>query len=284
MPTMSTTTAAILHPVTGTDSTRGALSAAEWDTFADQGFLRLGRVVDDNALHGLQQRIDQIMLGEVRYPELMMQLDSTTGTYGDLGEQMRGFKSASLAYRKIEGLERDPRFLRYMQQPLIHDICIRLVGPDIAIYRSMFMNKPARQGTLLPWHQDGGTGWNLSIDPIITIWLALDPATIANGCVEVIPGSHKHGLLRPQGHVIGEELERTHCRPGTSAFMELKPGEAVLLHNWLLHRSDRNATDQARRGFSVCLVDAATRKRDEAELRFPLLFGPDALVAGADPA
>ncbi len=259
---------------------RGPVTADELATFHAQGFLRLGRVVDDAGLAGLQQRIDDIMLGRVRHPDFMMQLDSTTGDYGDLGAQTPGFKGPTLAYRKIEGLERDARFLAYMRQDVIRDLCMRLVGPEIAIYRSMFMNKPARQGTLLPWHQDGGTGWNLSLDPIITIWLALDPATVANGCVEVIPGSHRLGLLRPQGHVIGAELEERHCRPGTSAFMELQPGEAVLLHNWLLHRSDRNATDQARRGFSVCLMDAATRKRDEPELRYPILFGEGAIGAG----
>ena len=259
---------------------RGLVTADELATFHEQGFLRLGRVVDDAGLAGLQQRIDDIMLGRVRNPDFMMQLDSTTGVYGDLGDQTPGFKGPTLAYRKIEGLERDARFLAYMQQDVIRDLCARLVGPEIAICRSMFMNKPARQGTLLPWHQDGGTSWNFTIDPIITIWLALDPATVANGCVEVVPGSHRLGLLRPQGHVIGEALEARHCRPGTSAYMELQPGEAVLLHNWLLHRSDRNATDQARRGFSVCLMDAGTRKRDEPELRYPILFGEGAIGAG----
>ena len=213
------------------------------------------------------------MLGEIRYPELMMQLDSTSGDYGSMPEQSRGFKGATLAYRKIEGLEADPLFLAYMQQPLNRHICGHLVGPDIAIYRSMFMNKPARQGTLLPWHQDGGTGWNLTIDPIITIWLALDPATIANGCVQVIPGSHRLGLLSEPGHLISPEHEREHCSPERIEHVELAAGEAVLLHNFLLHRSDRNATAIPRRAFSVCLMDAATRHRPRPEHRYPQLFG-----------
>ncbi len=274
----------LLAPPPSPSVPRPALTADDLATFHRQGYLRLGRVLDAAALAALQQRIDRIMLGEVRHPGLMMQLDSTTGAYGDLGEQTLGFKGPSLAYRKIEGLERDPLFHAYLRQPLIADLCRRLVGPHIAIYRSMFMNKPARQGTLLPWHQDGGTGWNLTIDPIITIWLALDPATIANGCVEVIPGSHRLGLLRPQGHVIGADLEREHCPPGASAFLELPAGEAVLLHNWLLHRSDRNATDHPRRAFSVCLMDAATRRRDDPDHPFPMLFGPGALIPHEDGA
>lgn len=258
------------------------LTDEQLSAFHTQGYLRLGRVVDDAQLAGLQERINQIMLGEVRYPDMLMQLDSTSGDYGDLPAQTTGFKGATLAYRKIEALEQDPRFLRYMQSPLVRDICARLVGPEITIYRSMFMNKPARQGTLLPWHQDGGLNWNLTIDPIVTIWLALDPATVANGCVQVIPGSHRLGLLSPQGHVISAEHERQHCPAERTEFLELAPGEAVLLHNWLLHRSDRNATDIPRRAFSICLMDAATQQRNHPQRRFPKLFGDGALVPGAD--
>lgn len=254
-----------IHPPT--------ISAAEWAEFDAQGFLRLGRVIDDDAVEGLSRRIDQIMLGEIRHPNLMMQLDSSSGDYSSMPEQSVGFKGPTLAYRKIEGLEADPLFLAYMQQPLNRHVCQRLVGPDITIYRSMFMNKPARQGTLLPWHQDGGTGWNLTMDPIVTIWLALDPATIANGCVQVIPGSHRLGLLSAHGHLIGPEHEREHCPPDRIQYVELARGEAVLLHNFLLHRSDRNATDIPRRAFSVCLMDAATRHRSRPEYRYPLLFG-----------
>jgi phytanoyl-CoA hydroxylase len=51
----------------------------------------------------------------------------------------------------------------------------------------MFINKPAKNGTFLPWHQDH---WKYLDRPaLITIWTALDPATIANGCVQVIPGT-----------------------------------------------------------------------------------------------
>jgi phytanoyl-CoA hydroxylase len=262
---MTTSLAAGIHPPT--------LSAAAWAEFDARGLLRLGRVIDDATLAGLGRRIDQIMLGEVRYPDLTMQLDSASGNYSDMPEMSRTFKGATLAYRKIEGLEVDPLFRDYLQSPLNRHICQRLVGPDIAIYRSMFMNKPARQGTLLPWHQDGGTGWNLDIDPIITLWLALDPATIANGCVQVIPGSHRLGLLSERGHVLSDEHVRQHCPPERIEYVELAAGEAVLLHNFLLHRSDRNATDIPRRAFSVCLMDAATRHRDRPEQAFPLLFG-----------
>jgi len=254
------------------------LSPGELADFERDGLLRLGRVVTSGELAGLRQRIDQIMLGEVSYPDMLMQLDSDTGRYEDAPEQTTGFKGATLSYRKIEQLERDPRFLRYLQKPLFRAIARRFIGPDVTAYRSMFMNKPAHQGTLLPWHQDGGENWGLDRDPPITLWLALDDATRENGCVEVVPGTHRLGLLSARGHTITEEQAVRHCSVG-AVHLELLAGECVLLHNFLLHRSGRNDTPRPRRAFSVCLMDARTRIKHAPSTTFPQIFGEGALTA-----
>ena len=142
----------------------------------------------------------------------------------------------------------------------------------------MFMNKPAGRGTVLPWHQDR---WrDLDRDPEVTIWTALDPATRENGCVKVIPGSHKR-LLNPD-HPSGfltEELAAEHCQSNIM-HLELAPGEVVLLHNWLLHASDRNQSDGSRRAFSVCYMDAATHHTDGRPIAYPVVFGDGALSPG----
>ena len=250
---------------------------AQLEAFQATGVVRLGRVIDDAELAGLRQRIDAIMLGDVPFSG-MMQLDSASGNYGDMPAQTAGHKGATLAYRKIEGLEADPRFLAYLRKSLIRDLATRILGPDVAIYRSMFMNKPAGQGTVLPWHQDGGTNWNLTGDPLVTIWLALDPATRDNGCVQVIPGSHHLGLLSERGHTITAEQEAEHCSPAQRELLELQPGEAVLLHNWVLHASGTNPSGTSRRAFSVCLMDAAIRSRDPRAPGFTKLFGVGSLA------
>src|ERR1700681_4710256 len=56
--------------------------------------------------------------------------------------------------------------------------------------QEMLAAKPVGQGTDLPWHQDGGDVWALDRDPLAAIW-ALDPATRADGCVEVVPGTRR---------------------------------------------------------------------------------------------
>ena len=242
------------------------ISEEQWWQYRQDGFLRLGKVLSDEELSCLQNRIDEIMLGQadVDYDRMLMQLDSQSGSYGDLSSQTKGFKGATLDYRKIQDLEYDPLFLNYMQRPLFREICAEAYGAhaSIAVIRAMFMNKPAHKGTVLPWHQDAGDSFGLDRDPIVTVWTALDAATIANGCVQVIPGSHRRGLLSEQGFTITPEQEAEICAPEKIEYLELEPGEAVLLHNWLLHSSDVNKTESPRRAFSVCYIDARSRRID----------------------
>lgn len=237
----------------------------QWSRYERDGYLRLGPVLSPEDLHALSRRIDDIMLGRaaVDYDQLLMQLDSTTGEYSDAGVQSNGHKGDTLAYRKIQNLEIDDLFGDFVDRPLFREICDKVYGAGnpVSCFRAMFMNKPSHQGTKLPWHQDAWT--DLDIQPLITVWTALDPATRANGCVEVIPGSHRQGLVNPE-HLSGflnEEQIAEQCRPEVTEYLELEAGEAVLLHNWLLHSSDVNRTDIPRRAFSVCYMDGRTRSK-----------------------
>ena len=238
------------------------LTDEEWAQYARDGYMRLGKVLSDEELSALQERINALMLGtaDVDYSRFLMQVDSEDGKYEHAGEQSRGFKGARLDYRKIQDLEFDPLFRAFMEEPIFAHICEHVYGKGhpIAAFRAMFMNKPARRGTFLPWHQDR---WNyLDRDPLITLWTALDPATKANGCVQVVPGSHSQGLINPS-HSSGfltKEQSEVHATPENILFLELEPGEAVLMHNYLLHGSDVNNTDISRRAFSVCYMDANT--------------------------
>ena len=231
-----------------------ALTDAQWAQYQRDGYLILGKVLSDQDLKGLQDRIDAIMLGEadIDYSKVLMQLDSATGKYEDAPEQSMGHKGRSLAYRKIQNLEHDRTFREYIEDDLYRELCAKVYGPEtpIACFRAMFMNKPA--------HQDAWV--YLDRQPEITVWTALDPATKANGCVQVIPGSHLLGRINKEHHsgfLTDEQVEK-YCKEEDSAYVELEAGEAVVFHNWLMHRSDVNRTDNSRRGFSVCYMDART--------------------------
>jgi phytanoyl-CoA hydroxylase len=252
---------------------------AQWAQYERDGYLRLGRLLDDAELRALQQRIDDIMLGKakVNYDRMLMQLDSDSGKYQDAGAQSKGFKGSTLNYRKIQELEFDPLFLEYMQRPIFREICERVYGPDtpVAAFRAMFMNKPAHKGTFLPWHQDRWTF--LDRDPLITVWTALDPATIGNGCVQIIPGSHRYGLINPShgSGFLTPEQAKQHATPDKIVHLELEAGEVALLHNYTLHASDVNKTDIPRRAFSTCYMDARTIAANGD--KFSVVFGEGAL-------
>lgn len=255
---------------------RSMITEVQWCQFDVHGYLRLGQVASVEEMEHLQQRVDDIMLGKVRYEGMYFQLDTLSGEYGDVpsgGE----FAGPSLAYRKIELLERDPLFLAYLQHPVFREITRRVYGEDISIYRAMFMNKPAHRGTVLPYHQDAGSQWGLDRNPKITVWTALDDAEIDNGCIQVVPGSHKLGLLSEFGHTISAEQEAQHASDEGSVYLEAKTGEAILLDNLLLHRSGVNTMDRARRAFSVCYMDAATRSVRTPDRVFPRVFGREAI-------
>lgn len=254
------------------------ISDGQWRFYDENGYVKLGRIVNDDQLKALQQRIDDVMLGKAKldYDRTLMQVDSTDGTYGSTGPQSTGHKGSHLNYRKIEQLEFDPLFLRYMQRPVFREACAHVYGADtpITVMRAMFMNKPAGKGTWLPWHQD--IWGNYDRNPRITVWLALDPATRDNGGIQIIPGSHKRGHINPDHNAgfLTEQLAKEHCPPQDAQHLELEAGEVVLLHNYLLHASDVNRSQHPRRAFSVCYMDAATTDSRGGE--YMLVFGQGA--------
>jgi len=244
------------------------LSETQWQTYQREGYLRLGKCLTDKELADLQQRMDEIMLGKAAldYDHTFMQLDSIPGVSDEAGVGGSGHKGATLRYRKIQDLEFDPLFLRYMQRPLFQDICAKVYGEStpIACMRAMYLNKnvnegtnPARRGARVLWHQDRWV--NFDRDPLLTIWTAMSPVTVENGCVYITPRQHQT-LINPShsGGFLTDEQAETLVAEVEPIPLEMDAGEAVLLHNWMPHSSSSNHSPIDRRALSVCYMDAAT--------------------------
>ena len=125
------------------------------------------------------------------------------------------------------------------------------LGDDILVkFNSVFV-KPAKTGSATPWHQDNGLWRDNETEPF-NAWMALDPATRQNGCLQFIPGSHK-GPIVP--HVLYEdslhaELPR-HLVQGMIekhglAHIEADPGDVVCWHSSLWHYSPPNPSPKSR--------------------------------------
>ncbi|MDB4943010.1 MAG: Protein involved in biosynthesis of mitomycin antibiotics/polyketide fumonisin [Labilithrix sp.] len=229
--------------------------------YKEHGWARLGRLADEETLASLRERVDAIMVGEVRYEGLFFQHDSRTGSYDDLayGE---GWQGPSLEYRKIEKLEKDPLFWQWLSSDRFRDVAERVYGSGgVSLYRAFLMNKHAGGGSNLPWHQDGGNFWGLDRDPVLQIWTALDDAPLHGGCIEVVPGTHHAGLATPLGGVVPANHVEAKDAERLAVAIPVVAGEVLLLHNHVWHRSGRSQTGKPRRALSVCYMDSATRCR-----------------------
>ena len=220
------------------------------DHFREHGWARLGKVIDPAPL---RERAGEIMQ---RGGDFFFQHDSASGRYEDV-PRGRGWEGPSPRYRKIEKLERDPIFLAAILDQGFVEVAREIVGAEVSLCRAVLFTKAANGGTELPWHQDGGSFWGLSQDPVLQIWTALDDAPEVSGCLELIPGSHKHGLATPLGGVIPDDVVARNQMPRVK--VPARAGESLLLHNYVWHRSGTNATAQARRALTICYMDAATR-------------------------
>src|SRR5262245_4488524 len=116
--------------------------------YREDGFARVGRCFDEPTLARLRERAEAIMLGQVVYPGLFFQHDTTTGRYEDL-QYKKGYIGPSTHYRKVEKLERDPLFRALIENPLFERIARAWIPGPIAIYRAVLFNKPANGGTVL---------------------------------------------------------------------------------------------------------------------------------------
>ena len=242
--------------------------------YREHGWARLGVVADEPTLVALRARAEDIVSGRVPHEPFFFQHDTDTGRYEDLSYG-RGWIGPSDNYRKVEKLERDDVFRAFLERAELEAVVRAVLGEgDVAIYRALLMCKRARGGTVLPWHQDGGSFWGLDRDPEVQIWTALDDAPADAGCVEVLSGSHTGGLASPLGGVVPEAAVRARGADERALPLPARAGEALLLHNYVWHRSSVNTTDHPRRALSVCYMSAATRcmRTRRAPRSFPRVF------------
>src|SRR5262245_51755995 len=148
-----------------------------------------------------------------------------------------------------------------------------LLGDEVYHYHHKMILKEPRTGGAWEWHQDYGYWYdNGCLFPdLASCMIAVDRATRANGCLQVLRGSHWMGRLDhvSVGHQTGADPERVEAarRRLGLAHCELEPGSAVFFHCNLLHRSDRNHSDEPRWAFIACYN--AARNDPYKESRHP---------------
>lgn len=146
--------------------------------------------------------------------------------------------------------------LRYLSHPAIVEVLTKVIGPDVKCMQSMlFIKASGKPGQA--WHQD--EYFIPTRDRSLTgAWIAMDDATVENGCLWVIPGSHRHGVIWPQHEhndrrfdCTGESINFPYT-DDDSVPVEVPAGAIVFFNGYLLHRSLPN---RAKSGYRRVLVN-----------------------------
>ena len=183
----------------------------------------------------------------------------------------------------------DPlREAHYHHRPL-YDLCTTprlldaveaLLGPDLVLLYSHIMNKKPG-GMRVAWHQDGPYWWRVEPKIAVTAWIALDDATVENGCMRVIPGSHAGH--RDLGQAQTDTPDLIQDRPfelppgvvdeGQAVPLTMRRGDLSLHDSYLVHGSEPNRTLSRRAALTIRYVPATTRITNTPDRRQYLIRG-----------
>jgi phytanoyl-CoA hydroxylase len=161
---------------------------------------------------------------------------------------------------KINFFENDPVLRGYATHPRLLDAVEALLGPELLFVNSMVITKPPGVDGRHPLHQDLLYFGFRPGDAVVGTWTALDRVTRANGCLAVLPGSHR-GELYPH-ELPGWEyvnfgfLGVKGVDAADRVHVEMEPGDTLFFHSLLVHGSGQNQTDGFRRAISAHFASA----------------------------
>ena len=140
----------------------------------------------------------------------------------------------------IHQLSTDPRIVKRMA-------C--LYGHDLLLWRTNFFVKESGAKEI-PWHQDFNY-WPLEPPIIVSAWIAIDPSTAENGCLQIIPGSHRrvipHVESTPEVQ-FNQMGDPDYIDLSEIVTLEMEPGQFILFNERILHQSDPNHSNTRRIG------------------------------------
>jgi hypothetical protein len=175
----------------------------------------------------------------------------------------------------------DPALFEWLFADEILDLVEPIIGPDITLFSSHFICKPKGDGRKVPWHEDSFY-WKGMFEPIevVTVWVAIDPSVLGNGCMYVKPKTHR---LAQKGFSSYEPVDKTKnvfeteiVNPDRRSFEEvpciLEPNHASIHDGRLMHGSAANTSDLRRCGYTMrymsssCVFSSAHREHHQLYL------------------
>ncbi|RXZ83245.1 phytanoyl-CoA dioxygenase family protein [Paenibacillaceae bacterium] len=215
--------------------------------FAEQGYLVIDQLLNEQEVADALQAIDDIIQLRIVGPRLQFMKKES---------QLNTPEERTLAMRKLH------RFIDFA--PALHHICFhpglqrvleRVFGESARFLEDQAILKPpsAEAGGEKPWHQDMAYGQLSQTKMICGVWVALDEASLDNGCMHVIPGTHHQGAV-PHFAVRDWQICDAHIEVERDVAIPLKPGGALFFAGMLHHGTPPNFSGRRRQAlqFHYC--------------------------------
>jgi phytanoyl-CoA dioxygenase PhyH len=223
------------HPVTTADPK--VLTPAQIADFNRDGYLKGIRIFSSGEIARSRAYFDQL-------------LEETLAAGGD----SYSISTAHLRYGGVYDLLTDSRIVGYVKD---------LLGENAIAWGSHFFCKMPGDGKRVSWHQDSSY-WPLTPSKAVTVWLAIDDASVENACMRFIPGSHRYGHLTyalsetDDSNVLNQTVEGAE-KLGEPVDVELAAGEISIHSDLLLHGSEANQSTCRRCGLTLRYCPADVR-------------------------
>jgi phytanoyl-CoA hydroxylase len=147
-----------------------------------------------------------------------------------------------------------PALNRLVRSAEVLDVIEALMGPDISFYHCKLLMKAAQGGTVTPWHQDYSYWVDADNRPLMmNCMLQIDASTAANGCLQVVSGSQKKGLMKHdhENKPFGLYLPGYFQRREDADPIPLAAGSAIFFGPLIIHGSDANRSGEDRRAVTI---------------------------------
>jgi len=218
------------------------------ETYREQGFVVIEDLIEPETISALSAELTRICRGELGIPSI-----EPAKPWESDAEVLGRFLCIHQPHKASQALRETIR------HPALIGVLQQLIGPDVKCMQSQYFVKPPDYPGNA-WHQD-----EIAIPTrdrsLCAAFIAIDDATVENGCLRVLPGSHLSGYLYPQEeHAQLDEYDFPTVSRGFDDSgqvpVELRSGSVVFFHGYLLHGSRSNRSRSFRRALTYHYMNA----------------------------